>query len=235
MTMPLVETKEVTKIYRNKEGVVVRAVDAVDLRIDRGEFLVIVGRSGAGKTTLLNLIGALNRPSSGGVIFDGKDTSKLSNRELALIRREKIGFIFQDFNLLPTLTVLENIEVALAPTEMLMEEQRKKSKALLTLFDLADKSDCLPSELSLGQQQRVAIARALINNPSLILADEPTGELDPIMGRIVVKNLVELNQKYNTTLVVATHGTFPYNTANRVLFMKDGKIVTCEEAGYKDA
>jgi putative ABC transport system ATP-binding protein len=226
--MPIVETRKVSKIY-NHGANSVKAVDSVDLEVSQGEFLAIVGRSGAGKTTLLNLIGALDIPSSGTVLLDGVDVSKVSTKEMALIRRKKIGFVFQNFNLLPALTVFENLEIALATTEMPIEEQKKRIRDLLSFFELEEKMDCLPNELSLGQQQRVAIARALVNNPYLILADEPTGEVDSITAKGVVDKLVELNQKFGITLIVATHGSFPYKVAKRVLFMKDGRIIPFEE------
>lgn len=232
LTSPLIETRELTKLYPRKREAPVEAVSGVNLRIFGGEFLAIVGRSGCGKTTLLNLIGALDRPTSGIVMFENKDLGGFSSRDLALLRRQKVGFIFQAFNLLPALTALENIEVALAPTHMSREERKEKSKALLELFELTDKANHLPLELSAGQQQKVAIARAVANDPPIILADEPTGEMDPITGREIVGKLVELNQKLNVTAVVASHGSFPYEVANRVLFMKDGKIVSKEEAGY---
>lgn len=232
MDTPIVEAKEVSKTYRSKGGELVRAVESVDLKVFHGEFLALVGRSGAGKTTLLNLIGALDLPSSGTMLLDGMDLSRIPSRELALVRRRKIGFIFQDFNLLPVLTVSENLEVALALTDTPTKEQKTRITNLLTSFELEKKANCLPSELSLGQQQRVAIARALVNNPSLILADEPTGEVDSITAKSVVGKLAELNQRFAITLIVATHGSFPYDDAKRILFMKDGRIMPPEKAGY---
>ena len=229
---PLIETRELTKVYLRKSEVQIKAVDGVNLKIYRGEFLAIVGRSGSGKTTLLNLIGTLDRPTSGAVIFEGRDLCDLSNRDLSLLRRQKVGLVFQTFNLLPALTALENIEVALAPTRMSKEERQEKARTLLDIFELTDRADRLPLELSVGQQQKLAIARALINDPVLILADEPTGEMDPITGREIVAKLVELNRNYNVTLVVTSHGTFPCNQVDRVLFLKDGRLVSKEEAGY---
>ena len=229
---PLIETRELTKVYLRKSEIQIKAVDGVNLKIYRGEFLAIVGRSGSGKTTLLNLIGTLDRPTSGAVIFEGRDLCDLSNRDLSLLRRQKVGLVFQTFNLLPALTALENIEVALAPTRMSKEERQEKARTLLDIFELTDRADRLPLELSVGQQQKLAIARALINDPVLILADEPTGEMDPITGREIVAKLVELNRNYNVTLVVTSHGTFPCNQVDRVLFLKDGRLVSKEEAGY---
>jgi len=232
LTSPLIETKELTKLYPRKREHPVVALSKVNLRIFSGEFLAIVGRSGCGKTTLLNIIGALDRPTLGTVIFENKDLGHLSNRDLALFRRQKVGFIFQTFNLLPALTVLENIEVALATTHMSSDEQKEKAKTLLKLFGLMDKASHLPLELSVGQQQKVAIARAVARDPPLILADEPTGEMDTMTGSEIMAKLVELNQKHNVTVVVASHSSFSSNQANRTLFMKDGKIVSREDAGY---
>ena len=232
LVIPLIETRELTKVYLPKKETQVKAVDEVNLKVHRGEFLVIVGRSGSGKTTLLNLIGALDRPTSGTVIFEGKDLGGLSNRELALLRRHKVGFVFQTFNLLPALTALENIEVALAPTPLSREERREKSRTLLEIFELKNRADHLPLELSVGQRQKLAIARALASDPVLILADEPTGEIDPTTGKEIITKLVELNRRHNVTLVVASHGAFPYNLAKRVLFLKNGRLVSQEEAGY---
>lgn len=209
-----------------------KAVDGINLKINKGEFIAVVGRSGAGKTTLLNLIGTLDRPTSGTVKFKNKEISNVSNKDLSLLRREKIGFIFQDFNLLPTLTAFENIEVALALTAIKKDELQKKVKFLLNSFGLSNRTDHFPLELSVGQRQKLAIARALANDPILILADEPTGEMDPIAGREIVSKLFELNQESNVTVVVASHGVFPHHKAKRVLFLKDGRLVSKEKAGY---
>ena len=229
---PLVETRELTKIYPRKREAPVVAVNGVNMKIFPEEFLAIVGRSGCGKTTLLNLIGALDRPTSGTVIFGSKNLGNLSSGDLALLRREKMGFIFQTFNLLPSLTAFENIEVALAPTQMSRGERKEKVKTLLESLKLLDKAEHLPLELSAGQQQKVAIARAMARDPPLILADEPTGEMDPMTAEEIAAKLVELNHKHNVTVVVTSHGTFPYKLAKRVLFMTDGKIVSQEQAGY---
>jgi putative ABC transport system ATP-binding protein len=229
---PLIETRDLTKVYVRKSGPSIKALDGVNLKVFAGEFLAVVGRSGSGKTTLLNLIGALDRPTSGKVMFEGKNLSDLSNRDLVLLRRQKVGFIFQTFNLLPALTVLENIEVALIHSRMSRKEMTEKAATLLDLFDLTDKSNQLPLELSVGQQQKVAIARALAKNPVLILADEPTGEMDPITGEEIVAKLVELNGKSKVTIIVASHGRYSYSQADRALFIKEGKIVSQKEAGY---
>lgn len=229
---PLIETRDLTKVYLRKSSPSIKALDGVDLEVSAGEFLAIVGLSGSGKTTLLNLVGALDRPTSGKVIFEGKSLGDFSERDLALLRRRKVGFVFQTFNLLPSLTVLENIELALIHSKMPKEEMNEKVTALLDFFDLTDKSNQLPLELSVGQQQKVAIARALVKDPIIILADEPTGEMDPIAGKEIVAKLVELNRKSKVTMIVASHGTFPYAQADRTLFIKDGRIVSQKEAGY---
>jgi putative ABC transport system ATP-binding protein len=230
--VPLIETRNLTKTYHPKKGPSVTALDDVNLTVLRGEFLAIVGRSGSGKTTLLNLIGALDRPSSGEVFFEGKKLSSFSRSQLALFRRQNIGFVFQIFNLLPALTVFENVELALMHSHLTRNEISEKVGSLLNVFDLTGKSDRLPLELSVGQQQKAAVARALANDPLVILADEPTGEMDPISGREILNNLIELNKKSKFTLVVATHGVFPRNLADRTFFLNAGRIVSQEDSGY---
>ena len=229
---PLIETRNAEKVYFRKNSSPIRALDGVNLEVFAGEFLTLVGRSGSGKTTLLNLIGALDRPTSGEVLFEGKSLGDFSNRDLAILRREKIGFIFQTFNLLPSLTVFENVESALIHSPMSKNAITEKVATLLEIFDITDKSGMLPLDLSVGQQQKVAIARALVKNPVLILADEPTGEMDPTAGKEIVAKLVELNRKSKVTMIVASHGAFPYTQTDRTLFIKDGKIVSQKEAGY---
>jgi putative ABC transport system ATP-binding protein len=228
----LIETRNLRKFYFRKNSPPIRALDGVNLKVVAGEFLALVGCSGSGKTTLLNLIGALDRPTSGEVLFEGKSLVDFSNRDLALLRREKIGFIFQTFNLLPSLTVFENVESALVHSPMSKNEITKKVATMLEFLDLTAKSSTLPLDLSVGQQQKVAIARALVKNPVLILADEPTGEMDPIAGREIVAKLFELNRKLKVTIIVASHGAFAYTQTDRTLFIKDGKLVSQKEADY---
>jgi putative ABC transport system ATP-binding protein len=228
----LIETRNLGKVYFRKNSPPIKALDGVNLEVFAGKFLALVGRSGSGKTTLLNLIGALDRPTSGEVLFEGKSLGNFSNRDLALLRREKIGFIFQTFNLLPSLTVIENVESALVHSPMSKNEITEKVASLLEFFDLTDKSSMLPLDLSVGQQQKVAIARALVKNPVLILADEPTGEMDPMAGEEIVAKLVELNRKSKVTTVLVSHGMSLCSQADRTLFIKDGKIVSQKEAGY---
>jgi putative ABC transport system ATP-binding protein len=223
-TQPLIQAKALTRTYSLKNRPPIKALDNVDLEVATGEFIAVVGRSGSGKTTLLNLIGALDRPTSGQILFSGKDLSGFSNRELALFRREKIGFVFQTFNLLPTLTVKENIETALIKSKMPKTEINKKMVEMLAFFELSDKADRLPLELSVGQQQKAALARALIKDPTVILADEPTGEMDPIAGKEILEKLLELNKKAGVTVIVASHGTSLQKQADRTVFLNAGKI-----------
>ena len=229
---PLIETRNLGKVYFRKGRPPVKALDGVNLQVTAGEFLALLGCSGSGKTTLLNLIGALDRPTSGEVFFEGMSLGDFSNRDLALLRRQKIGFVFQTFNLLPSLTVCENVQSALVASSMSKSEIAEKVATELEFFDLADKSSMLPLDLSVGQQQKVAIARALVKNPILILADEPTGEMDPTAAEEIIAKLVELNRKSKVTTVVVSHGTFPYKQADRTLFLNNGKIVSQKEAGY---
>ena len=231
---PLIECRELTKVYPGGKASPVRAVDRVDLKVYKGEFVVIVGRSGVGKSTLLNLMGGLDRPTSGTVVFDGNAIEKMSDKELARIRMNKIGFVFQDYNLLPAYSALENIELTLAPSEPSRKKRRERGEKLLRDFGLIDRADHLSVQLSLGEQQRVAIARALVNNPILILADEPSGGIDPTTAKEIVARFVELNQKDDVTLVIATHGAFPRSLASRVLYMKGGRIVSQEDASQQD-
>lgn len=228
----LIETRDLRKTYSMKDGSEIKALDGVNLEVFAGEFLALIGRSGSGKTTLLNLIGALDRPTSGEVFFESKSLGNCANRDLALLRGKKIGFIFQTFNLLPSLTVFENVESTLIHSRLSKEKMTEKVTAWLNFFELSAESNRLPLELSVGQQQKVAIARALVKDPVLILADEPTGEMDPIAATEIMTKLVELNKKSRVTTVVVSHAKIPHNPADRTLFIKDGKIVPQKEAGY---
>jgi putative ABC transport system ATP-binding protein len=227
----VVECQGLTKVYRRRNGAPVKAVDNVDLEVKAGEFVVIAGRSGSGKSTLLSLLGGLDRPTAGSARLRGKAIEATSDRELAALRRESVGFIFQDFNLLPAYTAFENVEVALAAAPLSKQEKRERVEALLERFDVLRRAAHLPAELSLGEQQRVAVARALANRPLLILADEPTGGVDAVTGKEIVDKLVELNREDGVAIVVTTHGTFPLDAARRVLYMKDGALVPREAAG----
>ena len=229
---PLLETQNLTKEYCRKDVSVIKALDGINLKVNSGEFVAMVGRSGSGKTTLLNILGALDRPTLGEVVFEGKKLKDYSNRELALLRRKKIGFIFQTFNLLPTLTARENIELALVHHQISQKQMNQKVEELMDFLEISDKMNSFPHELSVGQQQKVAIARALVKDPVLVLADEPTGEMDPIAEREIMQKLVELNRESKVTLIIASHGTFLYDFSDRTVFIKNGKIDSKKEAGY---
>lgn len=229
---PLIEAKNLEKTYFRKNSTTVKALRGLNFEVFQGEFLTIIGRSGSGKTTLLNLLGALDRPTNGKILFEGRNLSNFSNRNLAILRREKIGFIFQTFNLLPSLTVVENVESALVHSRMSKEQIHCKVMSLLDDLVLSEISNRLPLELSVGQQQKVAIARAIVKDPALILADEPTGEMDPITGREILEKLIELNRTSKITLIVASHGISAQSVADRTLFVKDGMFVSQREAGY---
>ncbi|MHA1590469.1 MAG: ABC transporter ATP-binding protein [Candidatus Njordarchaeales archaeon] len=206
--------------------IVVHALRGLTMKIRRGEFVAIMGPSGSGKSTLLNLIGALDRPTAGKIIIDGVDISTLTEDELAEFRNKKIGFIFQQFNLITRTTVLRNVELPAIVAGIPPKERRKRALELLKLVGLTEKEAMRrPVYLSGGQQQRVAIVRALMNNPSIILADEPTGNLDSKTGAEIVRILRELNEKFGTTIIVVTHDKDVAKAADRILYIRDGVIV----------
>ena len=221
---PVVELKQVSKIYKMDE-VEVKALDGVDMKVGRGEFVAIIGPSGSGKSTLLHMIGLLDRPTNGKVFLDGIDVSKLNENELARLRGNKIGFVFQFFNLYPILTALENIELPMVITEKSKTERRKRALELLKIVGLEKRAEHLPSQLSGGERQRVAIARALANNPSLILADEPTGNLDSKAGKEILELLDKLQEEEGKTIIMVTHDVNIGKYAERLIYLKDGKII----------
>jgi ABC-type lipoprotein export system ATPase subunit len=216
----LIETKDLTKIYGDGDSV--RALDGVDLLVNGGEMLAVMGPSGSGKSTLLNMLGGLDQPTSGQVLIDGQDLAKVRN--LDRFRAQTVGFVFQLHNLLPTLTALENVEVPMRGQPISRRTRRERARELLTLVGLEDRMTHLPSQLSGGQRQRVAIARSLANQPRLVLADEPTGNLDTISGEEIMNLLAELNESQGTTLIVVTHDRRVARATNRILTMRDGKI-----------
>lgn len=222
MGQPLIELKDIYKIYY-LGGEEVRANDGINLTICRGEFVAIVGKSGSGKSTLMNIIGALDVPTEGEYYLGGEDASVMSDRQLARIRNRMIGFIFQQYNLLPKLNLLENVELPLLYGGVSPAERKERAMASLAKVGLAEKWRNLPNQLSGGQQQRVSIARALAGNPSLILADEPTGALDSKTSREVLNFLKQLNEEGNT-IVMITHDNSIALEARRVVRIADGKI-----------
>jgi len=206
----------------------VAAMAGVDLTIPRGEFTALVGPSGSGKSTLLNLVGGLDRPSRGGIRVDGLDLDKASEPELVRHRRERIGFIFQSFNLLPTLTALENVETPMVLGEVSRNERRARATALLESVGLGQRMQHRPNELSGGEKQRVAIARALANQPTLLLADEPTGNLDSKTGATILDLLCGFVRKNSLTLVMVTHDLEVASRADRIVHLRDGAIQQIE-------
>ena len=222
MAEPLIELKNIYKIYHMGDEEV-RASDGVSLSIDRGEFVAIVGKSGSGKSTLMNIIGALDVPTEGEYILGGEDVSEMSDDQLAQIRNKMIGFIFQQYNLFPKLNLLENVELPLLYAGVSVQERKERALKSLAKVGLEEKWKNLPNQLSGGQQQRVSIARALAGDPSLILADEPTGALDSRTSREVLNFLRQLNEEGNT-IVMITHDNSIALEAKRVVRIKDGKI-----------
>lgn len=220
---PLIELKDVYKIYTMGDTEV-RANDGINMKIFRGEFVAIVGKSGSGKSTVMNIIGALDVPTSGQYILEGKDVSKMKNDNLAEVRNKMIGFVFQQYNLLPKQNLLENVELPLLYAGVGERSRRKRAMESLKRVGVDDKWRHLPNQLSGGQQQRVSIARALVGNPSLILADEPTGALDSKTSRDVLDFLQQLNKEGNT-IVLITHDNSIAMEANRVIKIKDGKVM----------
>jgi ABC-type lipoprotein export system ATPase subunit len=221
MPVPRLELRRVSKTYRDGE-LPVPVLHDVSLALASGEIAALVGRSGCGKTTLLNLAGAMDLPTSGEVLIDGRDTSSLSEADLTLLRRRRIGFVFQSFQLLPTLTVLENVELPL-----LLARQRHSSQAALDRLawvGLEEKAHAMPYQLSGGQMQRVAVARALVHSPELLLADEPTGNLDTASGNRVLELLRESAERFGAAVLLATHSAEAAALAGRRVHLRDGRI-----------
>ena len=222
--MSLIEMRSVTKVYRMGENEI-RALAGVTMSIDKGEFVSIVGPSGSGKSTLLNIIGCIDTPSGGEMFLDGQLVSKLNDRALTKIRLHKIGFIFQQFYLIPTLKALENIELPMKEARVPKEMRLARARHLLAQVGLADREKHYPSQLSGGEQQRVAIARALANRPAILLADEPTGEIDSDTSEKIVALLKKLNTEEGVTVIVVTHDLKIAQHADRIITIEDGRIV----------
>jgi putative ABC transport system ATP-binding protein len=220
----VIETQNLKKRYRMGD-VDVSALNGVDLRVETGEFMSIMGPSGSGKTTLLNLIGALDRPSEGKVRIKGTDISRLNDDELAELRNREIGFVFQFFNLVARMSALKNVEMPMAFAGVSPDERKRRATELLESVGLGDRIDHRPTELSGGEQQRVAIARALVNNPSVVLCDEPTGNVDSKTGKEVMEILRKLNREQQQTFVIVTHDPLVAESVDRIAHMQDGVII----------
>jgi putative ABC transport system ATP-binding protein len=220
---PIIKVVDLVKIY-TLDGVEIRALQGVSFEVKEKEFVSIMGASGSGKSTLLHLLGCLDRPTSGKVILEGKDTSELSEGELAKLRNEKVGFVFQAFNLLPRSNALRNVELPLIYRGVSRKERRRRAEEALEAVGLKERMHHLPSQLSGGEQQRVAIARALVADPVIILADEPTGNLDSASGKEILKILQKLN-KEGRTIILVTHEDYVARHAHRIIRLRDGKIV----------
>ena len=222
----MIETRALTKVYALDHGdVVVEALRGITLSVRAGELVAVVGASGSGKSTLLNILGCLDRPTSGEYRLDGRDVSRLSADDRAALRNAHIGFVFQSFNLLPRTSARENVELPLVYGDAPLAEHRRRAEEALGAVGLADAADRLPNQLSGGQQQRVAIARALVNRPRLILADEPTGNLDTATARDIMDLLRALNRTHGLTLVIVTHEPDIAALTDRVVMMRDGRIL----------
>jgi putative ABC transport system ATP-binding protein len=219
----VVQAKELTKIYRMGE-MEVQALNGASLEIERGETVAIMGPSGSGKSTLMNILGCLDRPSDGDYYLDGENVAQMGDDQLATVRNLKVGFIFQSFNLLPRASALSNVELPLRYSAIRGSERRRKAREALKAVGLGDRMDHRPSELSGGQQQRVAIARALVNEPAIIMADEPTGNLDSKTGEEIMDLLMRLNQESGVTLIMVTHDPDVASRTGRIIRIRDGQV-----------
>lgn len=219
----VLEVKNIEKYYGNKSNLT-KAINNISFNIEKGEFVGIMGASGSGKTTLLNCIATIDKVTAGKILINNQDITKLKGNKLNKFRREELGFIFQDFNLLDTLTAYENIALALTIQKVTPKEIETRVKDIANKFNITDILNKYPYQISGGQKQRVASSRAIITNPKLVLADEPTGALDSKSARQLLESFEDLNEKLNTTILMVTHDSFTASYANRILFIKDGKI-----------
>jgi putative ABC transport system ATP-binding protein len=230
MSELVLKTEKLDKVYK-LGGRQVRALSDVNLQVKKGDFISIMGPSGSGKTTLLNMLGCLDKPTYGNVILDSVNITKVPEKNLFKIRKYKVGFVFQTFNLMPYLNAIENVELPMEGVKKSGDEKRKRARELLKLVGLSEREEHRPHRLSAGEQQRVAIARALANNPSIVLADEPTGNLDSKTGYEIIKLLGKLNVDRGTTIVIVTHDSHKAALAGRMLFISDGKLLAKEKQG----
>jgi putative ABC transport system ATP-binding protein len=222
-----VELRNVVKVYELGEGINVEALRGVDLNVEKGEMLSIMGPSGSGKSTLLNMIGGLDNPTSGRVMVDGIDITEMGEGELAHFRRESVGFVFQFFNLIPILTALENVELPMIfEGNLSSKEIRERASDLLRLVGLGERMDHRPNQLSGGEQQRIAIARALVNEPSIVIADELTGNVDREAGLRILRFIQNLNKTLGQTFILVTHDPIVCQASQRILYMSDGRITS---------
>ncbi|MDQ1252095.1 MAG: putative transport system ATP-binding protein [Euryarchaeota archaeon] len=224
--MNVVETRELSKYYSSDSGVRVEALKGINVEIEDGEFVSFMGPSGSGKSTLLNIIGCLDQPSSGRVLIEGAEVDFRNSSYLVRLHRQTIGFVFQAFNLISTMDALENVSYPMYFNRIGRSQQMQRATELLDLVGLGDRLHHLPSELSGGEQQRVAIARALANKPRLILADEPTGNLDSVTGKKITALMRSINKEQNISLVVTTHDSEMARTADRIVKLSDGEIIS---------
>ena len=215
--------ENISKYYGNKSNLT-KAISNISMNVDKGEFIAIMGASGSGKTTLLNVISTIDKVTSGHIYIEGQDITKLKGNDLNRFRREELGFIFQDFNLLDTLTAYENIALALQIQNFKAKAIEQQIKVVARKLDIGDILNKYPYEMSGGQKQRVASARAIVTNPKLVLADEPTGALDSKSSKMLLERLQRLNQDYQTTILMVTHDAFSASYASKVIFIKDGKV-----------
>ena len=230
MSEPIIKLENIVKKFYIGKPNELEILHGISLEVQKGEFVSVVGPSGSGKSTLMNMIGILDRPTSGKYILDGIDVSAAKDKELSAIRNKKIGFVFQTYNLISRTTALKNVELPMLYAGISRNERAKKSKELLELVDMADREKHLPEELSGGQKQRVAIARAMANNPAILLADEPTGALDSKTGRLVMDLFHKLNKEKGKTIVLITHSEELAKETDRIISIKDG-VITSEEKG----
>lgn len=231
---PLIDVRDLNKIYALGE-VGVHALQDVSLQIERGSFVAVMGPSGSGKSTFVNLLGCLDRPTSGQYLLDGTPVESLDRDQLAAIRNRKVGFIFQTFNLLPRVSALENVQLPLLYTEEEVPDAEQRAQQALAAVGLAGREHSLPSQLSGGQQQRVAIARALVNNPEILLADEPTGQLDSRTGVEIMKIFQELNRTRGITIILITHSDEIAAYAERIVRFLDGRVVSDDRLSRQQA